>query len=140
MLCKFDYWYCRFESFTFSFITFYFTSLLDHILSFIVILFILDVYLEDAKKSQAKDKATAGAAIGKSTDNSKDIEKSGGSKPCKDASSADLVTDLRGYETDFSASTIEEDNSDNDSIDSYLQDMGLDAWFNHKPCLLIYRS
>jgi hypothetical protein len=89
--------------------------------------FIIDVHLDDAKKSKAKDKATAGAAIGKSTDSSKDNEKSGGSKPCKDASSADLVTDLQGYETDFSASTIGEDDGDNDSIDSYLQDMGLDA-------------
>ena len=80
------------------------------------------------KKSQAKDKA-AGAGLGKATDSGKDKdnEKSGGSKPCKDASSADSVTDLQGYETDFSASTIDEDNSDNDSIDSYLQDMGLDV-------------
>ena len=106
---------------------FHFVLFLDYILFVIIIPFILDVHLEDMKKSRAEDKATAGAAIGKSTDSSKDIEKSGGSKPYKDASSADLVTDLQGYETDFSASTIEEDNSDNDSIDSYLQDMGFDA-------------
>ena len=87
--------------------------------------------LEDLKKSHAKEK-TAGTStstgtstsVGKSTDSGK----GGDSKPCKDASPADLVSDLQGYETDFSASTVEEDNgSDDDSIDSYLQDMGLDV-------------
>lgn len=33
--------------------------------------------------------------------------------------------ELDGYLTDFSDSTVEEDESDNDSVDSYLNDMGL---------------
>ena len=94
-------------------------------------MFLLDVHLEDLKKSHAKEKTAGtgtgtgtGTSVGKSTDSGKGSD----SKPCKDASSVDLVADLQGYETDFSASTVEEDNdSDNDSIDSYLQDMGLDA-------------
>lgn len=87
----------------------------------------LDVHLEDLKKTHAKEK-TAGTSTETSVGKSTDSGKGGDSKPCKDASSVDLVTDLQGYETDFSASTVEEDNdSDNGSIDSYLQDMGLDV-------------
>ena len=85
------------------------------------------MHLEDLKKSHAKEK-TAGTSTGSSVGKSTDSGKGGDSKPCKDASPADLVSDQQGYETDFSASTVEEDNdSDNDSIDSYLQDMGLDV-------------
>ena len=49
-------------------------------------------------------------------------------------SSAEVVPSVaveeEGYETDFSDSTVEEegDDNDDDSVDSYVKDMGLDAW------------
>jgi hypothetical protein len=66
--------------------------------------------LESLKPSAAKEEVKKAGISSSSVSNTNSVVLSG---------------ELDGYLTDFSDSTVEEDESDNDSVDSYLNDMGL---------------
>jgi hypothetical protein len=66
--------------------------------------------LESFKPSAAKEEVKKAGISSSSVSNTNSVVLSG---------------ELDGYLTDFSDSTVEEDESDNDSVDSYLNDMGL---------------
>jgi hypothetical protein len=69
-----------------------------------------DMLLESLKPSAAKEEVKKAGISSSSVSNTNSVVLSG---------------ELDGYLTDFSDSTVEEDESDNDSVDSYLNDMGL---------------